>query len=122
MRRLAVPLYVIAGMLVGVILLAAYTVHENHQRDAQIEAARVERIEQLNRINFDFCLKIQKLYKARRDEAIENYRHLDRNGRLLGIRVSPELRRTARQARDETLRRFKKQKCPKVVLKIREVK
>lgn len=114
--RISLPLYVIGGMLALVILLAAWTIKSNHDRDMAIEDNRIERVSQLNRVNFDLCERIRALFAARRQEAIQNYRNLERDARLLGIKVTPELREASRRARDMTLERFRDEKCPREIL------
>lgn len=66
------------------------------------------RIEEVAR---DLCETTEKLKAQHRLEALEDYENLDRNGRLLGIEITPELRATARESRDATLRRFAPSDC-----------
>jgi hypothetical protein len=73
-----------------------------------VRANDLERFENLSRQN---CQAVEALKKRQRDRAIEAFRNLDRDLRLLGIKKTPELVRTAREGRDTTLRRFAEGEC-----------
>lgn len=57
------------------------------------------------------CNQVEHLKAELRDRARDNFRNLERDARLLGIALTPELRATARESRDDTLRRFKPIDC-----------
>lgn len=82
-----------------------------HQRDVRIAAVALQD-----------CHEIEALKKAQRDKAIDDYQHLDVNAKLLGIKVTPELRRAAADARDTALRRFAPEACPRKLVNNQEVK
>jgi hypothetical protein len=42
---------------------------------------------------------------------MERYQNLDRDGRLLGIEITPELREQAARSRNKTLARFAAREC-----------
>lgn len=77
------------------------------------EFARRERVDQLNYINTRQCLEIELLKKVEREEALEDFRNLDRNLRILGIEKTPEIVETAEESRDRTLSRFRVGTCPR---------
>lgn len=90
---------------------------EARRANKETEAARKERIAQLNDINKRQCEEIEALKAARREEARDNYVHLERNAALASIPVTTALRARAKEAYMDTLRRFKKGTCPRVILK-----
>lgn len=57
------------------------------------------------------CEAVEKLKAQFRIEANESYANLDRDGKLLGIKITDELRDQARRNRDATLERFKATEC-----------
>jgi len=59
------------------------------------------------------CQEIEALKGRVRDRVNEDYRNLDRNGKLLGITITPELRAQAKADRDATLKRYSPQSCPR---------
>lgn len=62
-------------------------------------------------IRFSFCVQIEALKTAQRTAANENYQKLDQNAKLLGIKVTPELRAAAKHNWVQTLRRFAPHNC-----------
>ena len=68
----------------------------------QLEEGRVEN-----------CRTIEALKTEFRSDAKTDFRNLGRTARLLGITVTPELRKAARESRDATLRRFASIDCTK---------
>lgn len=91
----------IAGVLVvaaAVALAFALAMGANDQR----ELADVTR---------ENCEQIESLKTELRREAIRVFNNFDRNTRILGIEVTPELRAVARQKRDRTLVRFAPIEC-----------
>jgi hypothetical protein len=81
-----------------------------------IEVARRERIGQLNKINYNQCVSIENLKRGEREGARESYRNLDRNGKLLGIKITPELRKQALEDRNTKLARFRELPCDRKLL------
>jgi hypothetical protein len=73
-----------------------------------VRASDLRRFEELSRQN---CEAVEQLKKLQRDRAVEAFGHLDRDLRLLGIKKTPELVRTARESRDRTLQRFAEGEC-----------
>jgi len=59
------------------------------------------------------CQEIEALKGRVRARVNEDYRNLDRNGKLLGITITPELRAQAKADRDATLKRYSPQSCPR---------
>jgi hypothetical protein len=59
----------------------------------------------------DNCRRIDNLYDRVRMNAIRNYAELDEQGRLLGIKITPELRQRAREDRDRTVRQYAPLEC-----------
>lgn len=57
------------------------------------------------------CMQIEALKTQFRNQAVQSYRHLEQNARILGIEVTPELRQEAQRGRDEALRRFARSEC-----------
>jgi hypothetical protein len=87
------------------------------QADRHQEEARIERIAQLNELNKVQCDEIEALKTGEREEAIEDYRQLDRNAQLLGITVTDELRAVALEERNDRLARYAQARCPRTVLR-----
>lgn len=71
-------------------------------------AADQEAIAEVGRKN---CQQIEALKTEFRTQAIQDFEHLDRNARLLGITLTAEVRKAARAGRDDTLRRFRPHSC-----------
>ena len=90
----------IASVILGAFLLASYAVLGVVGSRAD---ARTERRTS--------CMEIEKLKAAYRAEALENYRKLDQNLRLLNIKKTPEIVAAARKTRDAKLRRFAARSC-----------
>lgn len=59
------------------------------------------------------CLEIEKLKTGFRIQAIANEKNLDRNAKLLGIKVTPALRRQEHIDTEKTLRTYARQTCPR---------
>jgi hypothetical protein len=66
---------------------------------------------QIERIAITNCQQVEKLKAQVRRAAIDSYRHLEQNARILMIEVTPTLRRVARERRDRTLRRYAARDC-----------
>lgn len=63
------------------------------------------------------CQQLNVLKANVRQDAIDNYNHLDRNGKLLGIKITPELRNQARIDKENTLEKYKAVDCSIIVQK-----
>lgn len=59
------------------------------------------------------CQDIENLKKANRDRAIESFRNLDTNLRLLHLTRTAPIVEAARQSRDKALVRFRPAPCPR---------
>ena len=57
------------------------------------------------------CLNIEALKTQVRADARNDFRNLDRNGRLLHIKITKEIRDTARQERDQKLKNYAAGSC-----------
>lgn len=57
------------------------------------------------------CVNIESLKSRVRIRAIEDFKHLDANGKLLGIKITPQLRAEAKKQRDRTLADYAAQSC-----------
>lgn len=88
-----------------------YAAVQNRRFSEQIASNRTQRIAQINRVNYESCLRVEELYTARREEAQEEYNNLERNTRLLGVKLTPELKRVAAQGLAATLERFSATQC-----------
>lgn len=89
---------------------------EARRAKKETEAARLERVKMINRINKEQCDEIEKLKKDNRDAAREQYLQLDLNARLLGITVTPELRAKAKKDYLAKIKRNKKDTCPRQLI------
>ncbi len=63
--------------------------------------------------SLEYCHEIEALKARVRARVNEDYRNLDRNGKLLDITITPELRAQAKADRDATLKRYAAQSCPR---------
>lgn len=88
---------VVAGLAM-IVLALAFTWRAHDQ----------EKLRHLARSN---CEQIEELKTEFREEAVEDFKNLERNGRLLGIEITPDLRATALFERDRTLTRFAPAEC-----------
>jgi hypothetical protein len=88
--RANLPLLVAALFTVGAVSFAVY------ERD---------------RVTHSNCQQIEALKTEFREQARERFQNLDRDGRLLGIEITPELRAQAARSRDRTLARFAAREC-----------
>ena len=95
--RGVVVLGVVTALMVGAVTGGAV-----HRAKSQAE---------LSEIAMQNCQAIEALKAARRQEAIGNYRRLERDAGLLGITLTPELRKAALEGRNRTLRRFAPSDC-----------
>lgn len=77
--------------------LVAWTFIEQHND------ARVRRHE--------LCVQVELLKTGFRQDAIDNYKHLDRNGKLLNIKITPQLRKAAKESLNATLKRYAPDPC-----------
>lgn len=57
------------------------------------------------------CKELERIKTAERASLIKNYANLDKNALLLGIRVTPALRKAELKFRDEGLVEFQSHKC-----------
>jgi hypothetical protein len=88
--RANLPLLIAAAFTVTAVVFAVY------------ERGRVTRLN---------CQQIEALKAEFREQALERYQNLDRDGRLLGIEITPELREQAARSRNKTLARFAAREC-----------
>lgn len=114
-RRTYVALFLAAWAVAVSLLVSGVVIVERFSDTNQRRARQAQINAQLRQVAKQDCLEIESLKKIQRDNAIDNYRKLDRNGRLLHITITPELRRTAREERDATLRKFAPEPCPRPV-------
>ncbi len=63
--------------------------------------------------SLEYCHEIESLKTRVRVRVTDDFANLDRNGRLLGITITPELRAQAKTDRDATLERYAAQPCPR---------
>jgi hypothetical protein len=110
-RGAANPLAVVGYLiLAAAVVLAFYAVWRN---DHKIEEARQERIATINKVILDNCMEIEQLKKLQREEAWESYREAQDNARVLGIAFTAELRERLAEERDEDLRAYHAESCPR---------
>jgi hypothetical protein len=81
-----------------------------------IEAARRERVNQINRVNFGVCSELENLKRAERQDALERFAQLDETLKLLGIKKTPMIVDRAEADRDRALERFKEKPCPEEII------
>jgi hypothetical protein len=100
-------------------IIFALVSERQHTEDTfrEIERQRMERVQVLNLINTRQCQEIETLKDFRREEANESYDNLDRNARLLGIKLTQEARDQALKNRNNILARFKEGTCPRLTIK-----
>lgn len=87
-----------------------------NEREDQAQARRVQQQsfnERVRQVSLDYCREIEKLKAARREEAVRGFRDLSKNLRLLGITETPQLVAAARDSRNRTLVRFRREPCPR---------
>ena len=92
----------------GILLLLILAVWYSQHQGVRAVTASVARQAEEN------CREIESLKTLVRQEAIDNYEHLAKNAKLLNLKVTPELRSAAREARDARLARYAKDVCPRV--------
>jgi len=68
---------------------------------------------QAQKLSLENCRDIEDLKGRVRTKVTEDYANLDRNGVLLGITITPALRRQALHDRNETLRKYAPEPCPR---------
>ena len=96
--RLMVVVVVLASVL-SIALFAWVSIERaQDQRDLDALAARN-------------CMSIEALKTQFREQAIEGYQNLERDARLLGVVLTPELRQAAVESRDKKLARFAAREC-----------
>jgi hypothetical protein len=78
-------------------------------RDAQIEAARKERIKQINRVNHDQCAALQNLYATIRNVIKEGDSLIDTSDYY---RTRPSEREAAHERNQKIIRQFRTPPCP----------
>lgn len=98
--RANAPLIIASVVAVGAIVLFSFAFAWRASDQARISAIVAHN-----------CADIEALKSQFRRQAIESFAALDRNGRLLGIRITPEVRAAARESRDRTLQRFRSKRC-----------
>lgn len=109
--RLVVDFVALLGAI-AIILSGVALAGRLHDATARhLDQARFNR--SISQVSLRDCQEIEKLKKAQRDAAILNFKNLDKNAALLGIRVTPQLREAAKEGRDATLRRFAPGPCPR---------
>jgi hypothetical protein len=79
-------------MLVAGIAFRAYETNQAEQRSAEADVRT--------------CIQVERIKRQLREDAIENWKNLARNARLLRIELTQEVREVALQERNATLRRF----------------
>lgn len=89
---------VLAAMIMVSVVAAAAVIRSQHQHDIATFA-------EAN------CLQIEALKTEFREQALESYRNLERDARLLGIPLTRELREAAIASRDRRLERFAAREC-----------
>ena len=104
-RRTRIAVDILALVSAVAIILAGWALFDRFQQTN-------ERRRDLAAIDHRNCVAIEDLKLAQRQEAILNFKQLDRNGKLLHIKITPEIRRVAKQARDRRLHRFASKPCP----------
>lgn len=106
---------VAAAAIVIAMTGAGLALSQRFGQTAQRRAEQASFNRQLAQESLDNCHEIEKLKRAVRQQAVEDYQHLDRNLRILGIKKTKSIARTARQARDEKLTKFAEQVCPRPI-------
>lgn len=71
------------------------------------------RFQQGKSVSLAYCKEIEKLKTAQRERAIDSYKRLDANLRLLHIEKTPEVVAAAKASRDRDLARFAADPCPR---------
>lgn len=100
------------GVVLAIILGFIYNNHAGIRAIADQNRNLTEEVSRQAVIN---CKEIEGLKQRVRDDAIDRYTKLDQNGKLLGITITPEIRRVARAGLDHTLSQYAEQPCPRPV-------
>ena len=95
------------ALVVSVLGLALY---ESHARSSE----RAERIALINASNLAFCKEIELLKLGERKRALESWKSLPATVRLLHLKLTPEIRRTAHRNLVEALKRYEPDACPRL--------
>lgn len=103
------PVRIFTAGIVAVILLATYFIRTAHENDRRIEAARVERIQQINAVNQAQCASLRNLYAVIRKSLEDSDAQIDK---LAYYREHPGEARDAHRRNQDTIRRFKTPVCP----------
>lgn len=101
--------------LLGNAGITAWALYSRFESTNKRRAVQIDFNARLATIDTRDCQEIEKLKKAQRDIAIDNFKHLDANGKLLGIKITPALRVAARDAKFATLKRYHPEVCPRKV-------
>jgi hypothetical protein len=112
-RKTSVPVYLLGAIIVAVILLSAYVVRQRHDADRGLERARIERIDQLNRINKAQCASLRNLYATIAKTISDSDLAIDQ---IDYYRRHPQERQAAHFRNAETLRMFKQPPCPPEII------
>lgn len=110
-RRTRVALFLSAWAVAVSFTVAGWSLIQRFSDTNEKRAAQIAQTARIEAIAYHECLDIEKLKKIQRDDALKNYRQLDRNGKLLGIKITPELRKAAKEDRDDKLRKFAPKDC-----------
>ncbi len=109
-RRLAYFAAVAFVLLSGITGWALYGRFEQTNSKRSAQHALNVRFAEVTRAD---CLEIERLKKNVRDQAIANLNNLQRNAKLLGIDLTPALRRQEAIDTEHTLRTYAAEPCPR---------
>jgi hypothetical protein len=91
--------------------------NERREHQARVTAALAGYARQIAEQSLANCREIESLKAVHRVTARTTYRNRERNFRLLGLTLSPELERIAVESRDAILERFKAEPCPRKIIR-----
>ena len=100
----------LVGALVFLLAVVGYGSYYISQQSARERDARRQVV---NEINLRNCRDIEALKEAQRKAAVLSFSRLDETLRLLRLAKTPELVASAKRNRDEALRRFRAEPCPR---------
>lgn len=106
---------IIAYVILATAVVFAFRQDQKHTDEtfAAIEAARMERVANLNQINKEQCQEIEELKRQFREEAVEDFQNLRQTLELLEVPYSQRLEDEARAEKEQTQMRFVEGTCPR---------